>query len=294
MKRWLVATNPAAGTRSVDPIDVRAALTAADVEFELTAPMTRADMRSVIVDHIQNGGTHVAVVGGDGTANLAINVLMEMDTGERPVLGILPSGTGCDLLRTFGIPQDLGLAARHLATNDTYSVDVAYLDGSWGRRHFVNVAQAGVGAAAAQSAPKLHRRLGAGRYPLAFAARLPRFPKAQITLVTERRTVESEALAVIFANAQFFAGGWNVAPRATLIDGVLDIQIINAAKTRALALVPKIIRGTHLADPAVRRLSVAEFDLSTSTEWPVEADGDLIGNTRLAGRVIPAAINLKI
>ena len=40
---------------------------------------------------------------------------------------------------------------------------------------------------------------------------------------TERRTYESTALAVILANAQFFAGGWNVAPKATLVDGVLDI-----------------------------------------------------------------------
>ena len=43
-----------------------------------------------------------------------------------------------------------------------------------------------------------------------------------MTIVTEKRTYESQALAVIMANAQFFAGGWNVAPRATLVDGVLS------------------------------------------------------------------------
>lgn len=294
MKRWLVTVNPAAGRRAVNPLDVRAALHAAGVEFDMATPSSGTEMVAAIEDFVLRGGTHLAVVGGDGTANLAVDTLLAMETGEPPILGILPAGTGCDLLRTFGLPQDLGGAAAHLKSGDTYSIDVAYLDGSWGRRHFVNVAQAGVGAAAAQSAPKLHRRLGAARYPLAFLARLPRFPRAEVTLVTEKRTVESEALAVIFANGQFFAGGWNVAPRATLIDGVLDIQIIDAKKSRAPALVPKIIKGTHLSDPAVRRISAAEFDLSTSMVWPVEADGDLLGNTRIAGRVIPAAINLKI
>lgn len=294
MRRWLVAMNGAAGTRSTDPSSVVAALSAAGVEFELTQPINRESMVSAIIEHARGGGTHVAVVGGDGTANLAVNTLMDLEMGERPTLAILPAGTGSDLMRTFGITQDLGAAAKRLTTSDIYAIDVAYLDGEWGRRYFGNVAQAGVGAAAAQTAPRMHRRLGLARYPLAFVARLPRFPRAEIKLVTEKRTIESQALAVIFANGQFFAGGWNVAPRATLIDGVLDIQIIDASKTRAPALVPKIINGTHLTDRAVRRISASEFDLTTSRIWPIEADGDLVGNTAVSGRVIPAAINLKI
>ena len=129
---------------------------------------------------------------------------------------------------------------------------------------------------------------------MAFLARLPRFPAARVRVVTERRTYESEALAVIMANAQFFAGGWNVAPKATLIDGVLDMQVINCAKARAPALVPKIIRGTHLTDPAVRRFSAARFEVDTDIPWPLEADGDYIGNTPVSGHVVSAALRLKI
>lgn len=294
MKRWLVAMNGAAGSRATSPDSVVQALNAAGVEFDLTQPMSREAMVETIADHAGSGGTHVAVVGGDGTVNLAVNALMDLGMADRPTLGVLPAGTGCDLMRTFGINQDLGAAAARLTSDDKYTIDVAYLDGAWGRRYYANVAQAGVGAAAAQTAQRVYRKLGLARYPLAFVARLPGFPRAEITLVTEKRTIESEALAVIFANAQFFAGGWNVAPRATLIDGVLDIQVINAAKTRAPALVPKIINGTHLTDPAVRRITASEFDLTVSRIWPIEADGDLVGNTNMAGRVIPAAINLKI
>jgi diacylglycerol kinase family enzyme len=115
-----------------------------------------------------------------------------------------------------------------------------------------------------------------------------------VTVQTERRTYESEALAVIMANAQFFAGGWNVAPKATLVDGVLDMQIINCRKTRAPALVPKIVKGTHLTDRSVRRFSAATFTIETDVGWPLEADGDYIGNTPVSGRVLPAALRLKI
>jgi diacylglycerol kinase (ATP) len=294
MRRWLVAVNPRAGRHRVSPGAVRDAVTFAGIDFDMVTPETPAEMVEMLQSEAKDGRTHFALVGGDGTVSLAVDTLMALGIGDKPVIGVLPAGTGCDLLRTFGISQNLGEAARHLSGTEIYAIDVPFLEGEWGRRHFVNVAQSGVGAAAAETAPRLSRRMGSARYPLAFAGRLPRFPKAQITLVTEKRTIETEALAVIFANAQFFAGGWNVAPQATLIDGVLDVQIINTPKRGAPALVPKVVKGTHLGDKAVRRLAVAEFEMTVSPVWPVEADGDYLGNTDISGRVIPAAVNLKI
>lgn len=264
------------------------------MDATVVAPATVGEARETIVRSAQEGRTHFAVSGGDGTVNMTINVLLTLSLGEPPTLGVLPGGTGSDLPKTFGLPQDLEGAARHLRGDDTYDIDVATLEGHWGTRYFVNVAQVGVGAAAAETAPKISRRLGAIRYPAAFGIRLPRFPRAKVKVTTEKRIYESDALAVIMANAQFFAGGWNVAPRATLMDGVLDIQVIDARKRQAPALVPKVIKGTHLSDPSVRRFTAAEFTIETDPVWPLEADGDLVGNTTVRGRVVPAAIRLKI
>jgi len=294
MPNWLVVVNHKAGRSAADPRRVADALEDAGVEFDLVAPQTRDETTALLVEQAKSGRTHFGLVGGDGTVNLAANALVPMALDPKPIIGVLPAGTGCDLLRTFGLPQDIVGAAHHLATESTYDIDVATLEGAWGTRYFVNVAQAGVGAAAAVTAPLMSRRLGAIRYPIAFGVRLPRFPKAAVRIVTERRTYESSALAVIVANAQFFAGGWNVAPKATLVDGVVDLQVINTTKRRAPALVPKVIRGTHLADRAVRRFSAAEFSIETDPSWPVEADGDYVGNTPLRGRVVPAALRLKI
>ena len=293
MARWHVIVNQSSGRAPTRIRDVIAALGEAGVEADVEAPATAEEAREAVARTALDGVTHLAMVGGDGSVNLAANVLMGLDV-EPPVLGLLPSGSGCDLLRTFGIPQDLPGAARHLATDAVYPIDVATLEGSWGTRYYVNVAQVGVGAAAAETAPRLSRGFGAYRYPLAFAARLPMFPRTRVSVTTERRTYESEALAVIMANAQFFAGGWNIAPKATLVDGVLDMQMIDCKKRRAPALVPKIIRGTHLTDRAVRRFSAATFEIETEVPWPVEADGDYLGNTPVSGRVVPAALRLKI
>lgn len=294
MGPWAVIANPRAGRRLIPTDRIAEALTAAGVEAEIHLPVTPEAARTTVRSLAEGGQTRFVAAGGDGTANLVANVLLELDLDIEPTLGILPTGSGCDLLKTFGIPMELGAAAAHLSGEDTYLMDVGVLEGSWGTRYFLNVAQVGVGAAAAETAPRMSRKLGLARYPLAFGVRLPRFPRAEVTITTERRTYESEALAVIMANAQFFAGGWNVAPKATLVDGVLDMQIINAFKTRAPALVPKVIRGTHLKDPAVRRFSAAEFTIETNPVWPLEADGDLVGNTTVRGRVVPGALRLKI
>jgi diacylglycerol kinase (ATP) len=294
LPKWHVYVNRAAGRKASDPAAIRDLLRDIGLDFDLHAPDSPDKMRALIEESARFGATHFAVAGGDGTVNLAVNALMPLGLVAPPVIGVLPVGTGCDLLRTFGLPQDVSGAALHLTTNEVYDVDVGTLEGSWGLRYFVNVAQTGVGAAAVQTAMSLGRRLGAARYPLAFVARLPGFPRAKVKVTTEHRTIESEALAVILANAQFFAGGWNVAPKAMLVDGALDVQIINCRKTSAPALVPKVIKGTHLSDPAVRRLSAAEFSIETDPPWPVECDGDLVGNTAVKGRVIPAAISLKI
>jgi diacylglycerol kinase (ATP) len=294
MPVWQVYVNRLAGRRAADPVLIGDLLRGLGVEHQMQVPDSQDETTAHIQQAARDGAQHFAVAGGDGTVNLALNALLPLGLDEPPVIGVLPVGTGCDLLRTFGLPQDVAGAARHLTTGDTYAVDVATLEGSWGTRYFVNVAQAGVGAAAVQTAVRLGRRLGSSRYPLAFAARLPAFPRAKVTVTTERRTIESDALAVILANAQFFAGGWNVAPKATLVDGVLDLQIIDTAKTAAPALVPKVIKGTHLADRAVRRVSAAEFSIATQPVWPLECDGDLVGNTPVRGRVVPAAIRLKI
>lgn len=292
MAGWLILVNRRAGARSPDLTRLRRALSEAGVEATIEVPGDRQEMRRAIAEAAS--GERMAVVGGDGTVSLAVDTLLGVGERSTTVLGVIPAGTGCDLIRTFGIPQRLEEAVHHLRGDGVYPIDVGEITGAWGTRRFVNVAQAGVGAAAAETSCQIPRRLGSSRYVLAFGARLPRFPRGEVRLVTERRQYTGPALAVIIANAQFFAGGWNIAPKATLVDGVFDLQVIDAAKRKAPSLVPKLIKGLHLREPGVKRIVAARFQLETEHLWPVEVDGDYLGNTPLTGRVLPAAISLKI
>ncbi|HLU31025.1 MAG TPA: YegS/Rv2252/BmrU family lipid kinase [Acidimicrobiia bacterium] len=289
---WLVAINPTAGRRAMTQARVAAALAESGIDAQIEVLPEAAAMSGLVAG--LGASDHLAVVGGDGTVNLAVNALIETGRRDLPVLGVLPAGSGCDLLRTFGIPQDVEGAARHLAGGTTYLSDVGELTGSFGTRRFINIAQAGVGAAAAETASRLPRRLGSNRYLTGFGLRLARFPGGEVELITERRSHRGRALAVIMANAQFFAGGWNIAPKAMMVDGEFDLQVIDATKLTAPTLVPRFFKGLHLGLPGVRRFAAPWFRLETQHPWPVEVDGDPIGNTPIEGRVLPAAIRLKI
>ncbi len=289
---WLVLANPNAGRRTVSAAEISSALDRASVAHEIEMVPDRESMREAVVA-VSRTGRKLAIAGGDGTVSLAVDALTQAGLHDAGPLDVLPIGTGCDLLRTFGITPNLDIAAHHLLGDRSYRVDVGIAEGEWGRRAFLNVAQAGAGAAAAQTAPKMHRRMGPVRYPLAFLSRLPRFPACNIEL-SGNKPYNGPALAVIFANAQFFAGGWNVAPKAMLVDGELDVQVFNVKKREAPLLVPKIVRGVHLSNPGVRRRSMPEAELTTEVPWPFEADGDLLGNTPVRLSMIPRGIEIKI
>jgi diacylglycerol kinase (ATP) len=112
--------------------------------------------------------------------------------------------------------------------------------------------------------------------------------------VAGRRTYEGPALLVVFGNAQFFGGGWNIAPRATVTDGLFDVQVFNAPKRDVPRLWWRAKNGDHLNDKRVRRFTADRFTLETEPEWPVEADGEFFGSGPVEGEILPGVINIKI
>jgi len=233
-------------------------------------------------------------VGGDGTVNAVLNEIMAHEWNAAPLLGILPAGTGCDLLRTFGIGPDLDRAAARLVEGTPYPVDVGLAMGEWGRRYFLNVASAGATAAAAGTAQHIPARLGSFRYVAAVAASLPSWRPIDARVEAGRRKFSGLALTVVAANAQFFGGGFNIAPRASMVDGLLDIQVISSRRREVAALMRKARGGNHLADPGVRRFVVPEARIEADPPWPVEVDGEPIGRTPLLVRLRAGSLRLMI
>ena len=291
---WWVIANPWAGRKGEVERRTRRALDARGTDYELRVSSSAANGGELVAEGRRLGAGKFVSVGGDGTAHLVLNGIFAEPWEAPPTLAVLPAGSGSDFIRTFGLPRKLEKAADHLAGDDVYRCDVGLLEGDFGARYFLNVADIGVAGAAVRVTRLLPRFVGRQRYGIAFWLTLARFPAKEILLEAGARSYRGPAINVVAANGQFFGGGMNVAPRASVMDGRFDLQVFKGPRRHAFTVMPRVVRGTHLHHKGVRRFESASFKLSCPADWPVEADGELLGTGSITGTMIPGAIDFKI
>lgn len=291
---WWVIANPYSGKRGEVAARARAALRAQSIEFELRESQSASHVAQLVGEGLAAGATRFAGVGGDGTAHLIVNALMAQSPATRPTLAILPAGSGSDFIRTFALPRTIEGAAAHLATDSLYLCDVGKLSGPFGERYFLNAANMGVAAASVGATSRLPRRLGSLQYTVGFWLTLARFPTRRVRVTAGRRSYEGPAINVVAANGQFFGGGMNVAPNASVMDGKFDLQVFHGPRRLAFSVMPRVIRGTHVRHKAVSRFVTETFEFVCERDWPVEADGELLGRGTVSGEIVPGALHFKI
>jgi YegS/Rv2252/BmrU family lipid kinase len=266
---------------------------------------------------IEDGATFVVAAGGDGTVHEVVNGMMDSEKPLNPatVLGVVPGGTGCDFVRTFGISQDPLEASKHLLGDglwgrlDMVRVTCATPEGGTHSRWFVNVGEAGLGAAVVARAARLPRWLGGNVYRVAALREIAALRHITGTVAMHGRkargsrvdapleptTYEGSIDLLLVANGQFFGGGMRVAPRAIPEDGLLDVLIAHdIGRREAVGLMQKMFTGTHVPSPKVAEFLAERIEVHTDAPLAVEVDGEVIGSTPATFDLLPAAIPLKI
>ena len=291
---WWGIVNPGAGNRKDTPARVRAALDRVGVLAELRTSDSAAHIDDLVSEGIESGAGRFLAVGGDGTINLVANALLARQWDSPPVLGVLPSGSGSDLIRSFGISQNLEEAASHLAGPDTAPLDAVHLSGPWGERYFVNSAGSGLTGGVVEEVERMPAGWGAARYQLGIWPALVKLPHAHVEVVCGDDRFEGDALMLIMSNAKYLGGGMKMAPHADPADGMVNMQIFHGPKRMALILKPMVQRGRHLDHPNVTLLSGEKFSIKATPDWPIEADGEFLGRGDIEGFVASRALELKI
>lgn len=291
---WWVVVNPAAGRGRDLTQQVEAALDARAIEYEARTSENADAVGRLVAEGRDLGYRRFISVGGDGTANLVVNRLLEDEWPKPPTLAILPAGSGSDFVRTFAIPNQLEAAADHLLTEDRYPVDVGRLSGQFGHRYFLNAANAGIGARTVVEALRFPDWMGPRRYLAGFWSALARTSPDEIHVDCDGRTIATVGWNVVIANGQFFGGGMNVAPRAATGDGLLDVQVFSGPRRSAPGVIRRVVRGTHLTHTAVRRTTGRSIEVKIPEEWLLEADGEIVGRGSFSVEVAGGHLNFKI
>ncbi len=246
---------------------------------------------------LSDGERYLVAVGGDGTVHEVVNGMVR-DGGPvaaDAVLGVVAAGSGCDFVRSFGLPPDTAQAAERLAGDRVRTIDVGTVTCADGTtRCFVNIAEAGLGGAVVARAANLGKLLGGARYAAGFWLTLPRFRPAAVRLDADGQYHAWRAFNVVVANCRFYGGGMQISPNSDPCDCLLDILVMTGPKSDSFTTLPKVYSGAHLPHRNIAELRTAQLSIEADTPFPVEADGELLGVTPASFGIIPSCVRLKV
>jgi len=247
-------------------------------------------------DALRQGERYLVAAGGDGTVHEVVNGMIEdgRPVAADAVLGVVAAGSGCDFVRSFGLPGDAVQAARHLAGDGVRPIDVGVVTLAAGTRYFVNIAEAGLGGAVVARAAALTRFLGGARYAAGFWLTLPRFRPATVRLDADGHPYTWRAYNVVVANCRFYGGGMQISPNSQPDDCLLDVLVMTGPKSDSFTTLPKVYKGTHLPHRNIAELRAGQLRIDADQPFPVEADGELLGVTPVSFGIIPGVIRLKV
>jgi YegS/Rv2252/BmrU family lipid kinase len=249
------------------------------------------NITEVTRDALARGYDTIVAVGGDGTVSEVAAALVGTDVP----MGVVPGGTANVFAQELGIPLDVDAAcALIVGEHSTMRVDAMEVDG----RCFV--LQIGIGLDSLMirdTDRRAKRRFGRLAYVWTFFTRLVGFQPVRFTIAADDRRLRPRASQVLVANggvlgAAPFRWGDHIRPD----DGRIDICIISARSGVDYArLAWHALLGRQRQDRSVRFLTAERtIVVSTDRPLPIQADGEIIGDTPLQIRVVPSALHIVV
>lgn len=184
---------------------------------------------------------YIIIAGGDGTVDTIVNCMKQKKI-NLPI-AILPVGTANDFAKFIGMPEDIETACKNILFSTPKSMDIGKIND----KYFINVASTGLFTDVSQKTDvNLKNTIGKLAYYIKGIEQLPSFRKINIKVDSKEEKFHGDMYLMLVFNGQT-AGSFNLAYKAEIDDGLLDVIIIKAVPLKDLIpLFIKIMRGEHL------------------------------------------------
>lgn len=234
----------------------------------------------------------VVAVGGDGTVHEVLNGLMAHPEESRPVLGVLPTGSGNDTRRTLGVPTDLTQAALSLVTGTERAFDVGCCNGVYFNNSFAAGLDAKVTAKAVEF-KVTKRRDGLWLYLTALLHVLfHELDSFDLSIRFDDGPAEQHNTLIVAAtNGPTYGGGFFITPDAVPDDGLFDVCMIDPlGLPEALARLPFVVTGRHTKMKPVHMSRHRQLVIECDRPLPAQIDGEVLLESRYVIEMLPKAI----
>jgi diacylglycerol kinase (ATP) len=226
----------------------------------------------------EQGYDMVIAMGGDGTIHEVVNGLMQLPGEERPILGVVPVGSGNDFAHSIGVPMNSALALSHALNGEPSNVDIGLMIDENGRQeYFDNTVGVGFDAVVTIRSHKLPLLRGFLMYLTAVIQTiLLNHEPAKMRLESDGEIWERTNLMVTICNGPREGGGFKVAPEARNDDGILNyVMIAKCSRPMMFRLIPEVMNGTHGRFDLVKMGTFRKFSLESARPVYIHADGEI-------------------
>lgn len=248
---------------------------------------------SRIVRQVTGEPCSLVILGGDGTINEAVNAISDFSNVR---FGFIPIGSGNDLARSVGLPEDHHVIARQILEDrivrtcdigEVFFHNRVAADNHSTERRLFNIS-CGTGYDAAICYASDHSKLkpflnavhmGSMVYFSEAFGELIRSPSVPCKIVADNGvTLEKNSmLFTAIMNQRFEGGGFAFCPKADAEDGILDLCTAADIKSplEFFRLFPKVLRGTHVKEKSFTMGRASSFDIRTGEPLFVHTDGEV-------------------
>ena len=237
---------------------------------------------------VAEGTDALVALGGDGTVNLAVQVV----AGTDVPFGIIPLGTGDDNARTLEVPlKDIEAAVDVVVDGHTRVVDLGHVTAADGAsRWFLGVMSSGFDSLVNERANRLSWPKGQARYLISTLAELRVFKPLPYVFTLDGVSHDARAMLVAVGNGISYGGGMLVCPNAIVDDGLLTVTFLGeVSKLTFLKVFPKVFKGSHVEHPSVTEYTGRKIHLDAPHQVAY-ADGERVGPLPIDVEVRPGSL----
>ena len=229
-----------------------------------------------IVKEYKNEENVIYVVGGDGTLTRTIPGII----GTKNKLAIIPSGSGND---TYKAIKTL-----------PYGENIIDL-GKINNIYFINVACAGLDAEVANNIDKLRNTKIPTKhlYTASIIYTFLNYKFNKAIFKTNIKNISAKYSTISICNGAYYGGGYKIAPKSQLTDGLLDVYFIDKmSRFRIIKLLLKLKNGKHEGKKKVHKFRTNHVEIEIEKEITFNVDGERLTDKKFVIDIIPKAITV--
>jgi len=229
---------------------------------------------------VWNGFTEVWIIGGDGTVNWFINQYPDI---QLP-LSVFAGGTGNDLHWMLYGDLTLERQAELVLEGRPRNIDAGVCNG----KLFINGVGIGFDGAIVKDLLGKKKLAGKASYLLSILKHIVVYQEKPCTLQMPGETISQDCFMVSVANARRYGGGFHVAPKASLTDGLLDVNIVGKILAFSrMRYLPVMEKGEHLGLPFIQYRQTNKIIISSASVLYAHMDGEYLAEKNFEIEVLP-------